>query len=183
MSLIITTKVDSIEVVDADWKQLRQRRNPRTLRSRLLFVAHIACVCGAAGTVAHIQYRQGAAAQVLERKLESISDEARVAEAALKERQFRLARIESVRGSKEREIHLGTVWSALTDILSDDTSITDLQFDDKHISLTGTTSSASKLIELLDASPIFSEPEFRGPVVKVIEGEGERFTLDIGIEN
>jgi len=57
----------------------------------------------------------------------------------------------------------------------------DLSAKGDDLTITGFSASAAELIKPIDASPLFSAPEFASPVVRVPGQDGEHFTISAKI--
>lgn len=71
---------------------------------------------------------------------------------------------------------LGTI-AAVTDILPDDTFLTDLQFQGRTLTMTGQSAAAARLIASLAADPAFRNPAFTAPVTRNDAGRAEGFSI------
>ncbi len=76
------------------------------------------------------------------------------------------------------------VIAAVTDILPDDTFLTEMQLRRGRLSLAGQSAAAARLIPALAAEPTFRNPAFVAPVTRVERGQADVFSiaLDLGPE-
>ncbi|MER8647896.1 PilN domain-containing protein [Mesorhizobium sp. M0586] len=106
---------------------------------------------------------------------------AKTARASLQKRQAGIERVEKIRQEKKTTASLVRVWAELTHLLPDTAWLTDLSAKGDDLVITGFSTSAAELIQPIDASPLFSAPEFASPVVKVPGQDGEHFTISAKI--
>ncbi|MER9918741.1 MULTISPECIES: PilN domain-containing protein [unclassified Mesorhizobium] len=106
---------------------------------------------------------------------------AKTARASLQKRQAGIERVEKIRQEKKTTASLVRVWAELTHLLPDTAWLTDLSAKGDDLTITGFAASAAELIQPIDASPLFSAPEFASPVVKVPGQDGEHFTISAKI--
>lgn len=106
---------------------------------------------------------------------------AKTARASLQKRQAGIERVEKIRQEKKTTASLVRVWAELTHLLPDTAWLTDLSAKGDDLTITGFSTSAAELIQPIDASPLFSAPEFAAPVVKVPGQDGEHFTISAKI--
>lgn len=106
---------------------------------------------------------------------------AKTARASLQKRQAGIERVEKIRQEKKTTASLVRVWAELTHLLPDTAWLTDLSAKGDDLTITGFSTSAAELIQPIDASPLFSAPEFAAPVVRVPGQDGEHFTISAKI--
>jgi general secretion pathway protein L len=70
----------------------------------------------------------------------------------------------------------------LTRLLPDNVWLTNLQFADGEVRLTGYATAAATLVALIDASPMFQTPKFNAPVTQDAQIGKERFSLSFKLE-
>jgi len=73
------------------------------------------------------------------------------------------------------------ILNELTHILKDDTSLTNLQYSDKHMQIHGQSPAASGLIGLLEADPYFSKASFVSPLTQDKVTGLERFQISVDV--
>lgn len=108
---------------------------------------------------------------------------------------LRMAQVEQVnRGVQEQRAQLGyleatvrgrarqaDILRELTGLLPDGAYLTELTYRDRVVEITGLAGSASQLLPVLEASPLFSGVEFSAPIVA--QGAGlERFRIRLRLE-
>jgi general secretion pathway protein L len=72
---------------------------------------------------------------------------------------------------------LSTMMEELARILPDDTWLTNLSLDGEAIHLQGSSGGADRLIELIDASPLFTDARFSAPLVRSPGAATDRFDI------
>ncbi len=72
--------------------------------------------------------------------------------------------------------------SSLAEILPRDTWLTQIEINDTEIKLSGESKNASPLIELLELSPIFSNPKFNSSLIKNELNGYERFSMKVNVD-
>ncbi|TPM16330.1 PilN domain-containing protein [Mesorhizobium sp. B2-3-5] len=154
---------------------------PSRARDRFVRRAWVSAVAvllvGLAATYGHAQLRYWQAASVLDEQIATAQVKAKKARAALQKRQTELDQTEKLRASKKSAVSVVRILAELTRLLPDSAWVTDLSSRGNQITITGFAASAADLIQPIDASPLFSAPEFSSPVVRVPGQSGERFTI------
>lgn len=135
-----------------------------------LVVVGTLCVAGWSAWTTHEEVRR------LDDQIASVAPRAREAMAASRAAGETGALVEALRKRREQAGLLAT-WRELTRLLPSDTFVLDLQVNDREVTLTGYSSSASSLIQRLDQSTLLTDVTLTGAVVfDALEGK-ERFTL------
>lgn len=151
---------------------------PRDRFARRAWIAAVAIVLlGLAATYGHAQWRSWQAGSVLDDEIASAQVEARKARASLQKRQAEVEQTEKLRAEKKNAVPVVRILAELTRLLPDSAWVSDLSSKGDQLTITGFATSAADLIQPIDASPLFSAPEFAAPVVKVPGQTGERFTI------
>jgi len=159
---------------------------PERGRDRFVRRAWIAAVAivllGLAATYAHAQWRSWQAGDVLDNEIASAQVQARKARAALQKRQTELEQTEKLRAEKKSAVPVVRILAELTRLLPDSAWVSDLSSKGNQLTISGFAASAADLIQPIDASPLFSAPEFSSPVTRVPGQTGERFTITASIK-
>lgn len=151
---------------------------PRDRFARRAWIAAFASVLvGLGATYGHAQWRSWQAAGVLDEQIDSAQVQARKARAALQKRQTELEQTEKLRTEKKTAVSVVRILAELTRLLPDSAWVSDLNSRGNQLTITGFATSAADLIQPIDASPLFSAPEFSSPVTRVPGQTGERFTI------
>ena len=69
------------------------------------------------------------------------------------------------------------VLAALTDLLPDDTFLTDLALRAGKLTLNGQSAAAVRLIAALSADPVIRNPDFAAPVTRLQDGKADQFAI------
>lgn len=159
---------------------------PPTRREKLVRHAWVTASAivflGLIGTYAHAQWRYWQAEAALDEQIADAQIQAKKARTILQKRQTELEQTDRIRAEKKNAISTVRVLAELTRLLPDNAWATDLSLKNNELTLTGFAGSAADLIQPIDASPLFSAPEFASPVVKVPGQTGERFTITARID-
>lgn len=83
---------------------------------------------------------------------------------------------------KGRAISVLAILDELTRLLPDDSWVFEFNVKNGGIRMSGQAADASRLIALIDASPLFQTPAFRSPVTQDARTGLERFTLAFALE-
>ncbi|CAN7412556.1 PilN domain-containing protein [Mesorhizobium sp. LjRoot246] len=154
----------------------------RDRRGRTTWIAACSMLAGVVlVTFAHAHWRSWQAGAELDARIADAQVLAKAARSSLQKRQAGIEQVEKIRQEKKTTASLVRVWAELTHLLPDTTWLTDLSAKGDDLTITGFSASAAELIQPLDASPLFSAPEFAAPVVKVPGQEGEHFTISAKI--
>jgi general secretion pathway protein L len=73
------------------------------------------------------------------------------------------------------------VLAKTTEILPDDTHLTDLSLRQRKLSLSGQSAAAAKLIGAIAADPFFKDPAFSAAVTRVQGGKLDAFSINAEI--
>ncbi|TGR84231.1 fimbrial assembly protein [Mesorhizobium sp. M2D.F.Ca.ET.223.01.1.1] len=151
--------------------------------ARRAWTAAVAIVLiGLAATYGHAQWRNWQAGSVLDDEIATAQVEARKARASLQKRQADLEQTEKLRAEKKNAVPVVRILAELTRLLPDSAWVSDLSSKGDQLTITGFASSAADLIQPIDASPLFSAPEFSSPATRVPGQTGERFTITAKVE-
>lgn len=133
-------------------------------------------VVGALGSAGWSAWTMHEEVRRLDDQIARVAPRAREAMAASRAAGETGALVQALRERKEQAGLLVT-WRELTRLLPADTFVLDLQVNDREVTLTGYSSSASSLIQRLDQSTLFTDVTLTGAVVfDTLEGK-ERFSL------
>ncbi|WP_217568733.1 PilN domain-containing protein [Mesorhizobium sp. GbtcB19] len=151
--------------------------------ARRAWTAAVAIVLlGLAATYGHAQWRSWQAGSVLDEEIAGAQVEARKARASLQKRQAELEQTEKLRAEKKNAVPVVRILAELTRLLPDSAWVSDLSSKGDQLTITGFATSAADLIQPIDASPLFSAPEFSSPVTRVPGQTGERFTITAKVD-
>ncbi|QIA22018.1 PilN domain-containing protein [Mesorhizobium sp. AA22] len=172
-----TLRADQLSLA-AVWPPTKRDR-----RARFGWIAACSILLSAAlVTFGHAQWRYWQAETELDAQIADAQIQAKAARSSLQKRQSNIEQVERIRNEKKTSASLVRVWAELTHLLPNTAWLTDLSSKGDELTITGFSTSAAELIEPMDASPLFSAPEFAAPVVRVPGQDGERFTITAKIE-
>jgi Tfp pilus assembly protein PilN len=139
----------------------------------LLAVAGAAFFIDLAGNYRTLQQIEGEVARLKEEKT--------VVEVLSRQVGERRARLDFIRENVSGRTSQLELLRELTGIIPDDTYLTDYNFRDGKLEISGLSPSASKLIPLLEASPYFEEASFASAIISQGQ-ELERFKIRLKLE-
>jgi len=147
-----------------------------------LIVTFTVLLIGLGATYAHALFRYSVAEQELNDLIDVKRGEALQVRKLLADREKSIAAVDAARKGKNQAVPILRVWEELTRALPDDAWLTDVSFDGDNLTITGfAAQSAAGLIVILGSSPMFSEPSFTSPVVRVPGQTGERFEIRLRV--
>jgi general secretion pathway protein L len=153
----------------------------RTWSERLVTASVILFLLTALLTFGHIYYRYVQADEMLMAQVDEKQKAALEVRKLLDRRERDIAVVEAARKSKAQAVPVVRVWEELTRVLPDTAWITDFSLNGDSLSFSGSAVSAAELISILDASPLFADPSFTSPVVRVPGQVGERFAIKLSV--
>ncbi|MCO5159980.1 MAG: PilN domain-containing protein [Mesorhizobium sp.] len=130
---------------------------------------------------AHWRYSV-AGAQVAD-QVEAAESQVRELRAVLAARDAKIAQIGAVRDEKKGTVPVVRIVEEMSRAIPDHTWLTEISVSGDMVRFAGFSASAASLIPLLESSPLFSAPTFLEPVVRVVNQEGERFSIAMKVEN
>jgi len=166
----------ALEILHPAFHHIRHWRNG-------LLAAFAILIFAGGATYAHLFSNYSAAQQELATLVEARRTEALQVRKLLDRQQKSIAAIESARKGKAQSVPVVRVWEELTRILPDDAWLMDISIDGDMLTITGfAAESAAALIATLDASELFSAPNFTSPVVRIPGQSGERFEIRLRVQ-
>lgn len=160
----------AVEALDGTPRRITLRR-PDSRRARLLrratSVAAACCVVLAAAAVALPFLLQSAAGRRVEQRIAALRPAVAEAEALRRRIAAATAGVDVVAAERTRLGDALAVLAAVTDLLPDDTFLTDLTLLQGRLTLNGQSDAAVRLIAALSADPVIRNPEFVAPVTRV----------------
>jgi general secretion pathway protein L len=123
------------------------------------------------------------ASATVDAAIERAEPAAQKARAVLKRRLDDVSRLQALYRERQGYVPAAKILEELTRIIPDDTFLTDFTLRNHKIQLSGFSTSAAKLIAIIDASPLFENPRFTTAVVKVPGQNGEQFSLELEVKH
>ncbi|HEX2257785.1 MAG TPA: PilN domain-containing protein, partial [Afifellaceae bacterium] len=151
------------------------------LRSTLLVLV-AASVILAGATIALLFQRQNVAMSELQAEIESMREQAVAVRTRLEEVRAASLVTDAMLQRKFETAPLVTVLEEASRILPETAWVTELRFEGHAANLSGEAQSAPELINLLEASPVFSQVAFVAPVTRAVGSATESFAIRVAIE-
>lgn len=120
---------------------------------------------------------QALAGRAVEARFAALSPRVARVETMRRELAARAASVDVFAAQQERMGNMLEILAALTDILPDDTYLTELTARQRKLTLNGQSAAAAKLIAALSASQVIRDPAFTAPVVRVENGQADLFSI------
>lgn len=146
----------------------------------------IGLATAAAGLVALFgaaHWRYSVAGAQVAAQLETAEGQVRELRAVLAARDAKIAQIGAVRDEKKGTVPVVRIVEEMSRAIPDHTWLTEISVSGDMVRFAGFSASAASLIPILESSPMFSAPTFLEPVVRVVNQEGERFSIAMKVEN
>ncbi|MBB3743104.1 general secretion pathway protein L [Rhizobium sp. BK591] len=150
-------------------------------RSHILTTALFILAVTTALTVGHAFFRYDRALAALDSDIALKRQKAVSVRAALNERAKKASALETARRRKDEAIPVIAVWEEISRRFPDGAWLTDLSLDRGTLTVSGFAQSAAGLIGPLEESPLFSEPSFTSPIVRVPGQSGEHFEMRLKV--
>lgn len=156
-------------------------RRPRD-KSRLLWPAAVCCAALALGAIVTPFARQSTALAVLDREVGEGQAAARRAEALRQEIDRLSHSADLVKNAFDKAGRPLEVLATVTRLLPDDTYLTELDLQQRKLTISGRSAAAARLIGAFAADGKFRNPTFAAPVTRVEALRAEVFTIvaDVG---
>jgi general secretion pathway protein L len=88
---------------------------------------------------------------------------------------------DAVAGERARLRDPVQILAALTEILPDDSFLTDLKLSQSTLVITGQSKMAARLIAALAADPLFTDPAFVAPITRAEDRQADLFSIRVGL--
>jgi general secretion pathway protein L len=179
---IMTTHVPKTSGGATGWAVITLARTARTIRRRRATAA-LAVVCAMLGVAVIVTplLRQSLALDDVETRIAALRPRVDAADGLRRRIAAAQARIDVVAAQRARSGDALAALAALTDILPDDTYLTELSLVQRRLMLRGQSAGAARLIGLLAADPALRNPIFVAPVVRNEAGHTDLFSLQAEI--
>jgi general secretion pathway protein L len=142
-----------------------------------LAIAASACAVLAVATVATPFLMQARSIAVVEARITDLRPQVAQAEALRKNIRERAGTTDIIEALRLRTGDALSVLAALTNVLPDDTALTDLSLRSRALVISGESAAAVRLIAALAAEPGLRNPTFTAPVTRGAGGRGEAFSI------
>jgi Tfp pilus assembly protein PilN len=117
----------------------------------------------------------------LEREVQVLRDEKAVVEDLSGRVQNKRQRLELLAGTIDNRVRQADLLKELTALIPDDTYLSDYKFKEGKVEISGLSPSASRLLSILEASPLFGGAQFSSSIVS--QGKTlERFKIRVDVE-
>ena len=153
-----------------------QARRGRFMRRVTQAMAGL-CAMLAIATVALPFVAQSRAAAQVESRIAALRPQVDAVEAARRRIAASAAGVDVIAAERIRLGDTLAVLAAVTDLLPDDTSLTDLTLRQGKLTLNGQAASAAKLIGALSADTVIRNPDFAAPVTRIENGRADLFAI------
>lgn len=177
---------DAGELYPADAASLREVLGTSAatrLGERAVSIGLAAAAAGLVALVGAAHWRYSVAGAEVAEQVEAAESEVRELRAVLAARDAKIAQIGVVRDEKKDTVPVVRVIEEMSRAIPDNTWLTEISVSGDMVRFAGFSASAAALIPILESSPLFSAPTFMEPVVRVVNQEGERFSIAMKIEN
>lgn len=144
---------------------------------RLLAAGVTACVVLAAAAIALPFVRQGQDRDAIEARIAILRPQVAAVEGLQRQAAGTAAGQDVVAAERARVGDPLAVLAALTEILPDDTSLTEFALHQGRIEMAGQSPAAARLIAALSADPIIRNAAFAAPVTRLDNNRGELFSI------
>lgn len=155
----------------------RARTTGEHWRRRGLVAAGGVCAALAVAVLVLPFVLQQAAGANVEKRIAALQPQVAQAERLRREIAARIAGTDVFAAEQARVGDTLEVLAALTNILPDDTFLSELALRQGKLSLTGQSAAAARLISALSADPVIRNPAFAAPVTRVENGRADQFSI------
>ena len=156
-------------------------QRPDSRRERLARTARIAAASGcavlAAAAVAVPFARQSAALSRVDRRMEALRPQVAQAEALRRQIAASTASVDVVAAERARVGDALAVLAAVTELLPDDTVLTDFTLRQGKLTISGQSAAAARLIAAMSADPVIRNPDFAASVTRIDNGRADLFSI------
>tara|TARA_R110002126_G_scaffold266675_1_gene409884 strand:+ start:7639 stop:8691 length:1053 start_codon:yes stop_codon:yes gene_type:complete len=160
---------------------IRGMRFAERMNGWLMVACAITLLAGLTGVYGIADHRLQTAQQILNRNISEAQAEAKLAKTKFQRQNLLHEQMSSLRREKNVTSSAVYIWEHLSRVLPDNTWLSDLDFADNKVTLSGFSTSAASLIPLLEKTQQFENPQFKSSVNKVPGQVFERFILQTQI--
>jgi general secretion pathway protein L len=126
-------------------------------------------------------WQEQQAVDLLKAQIKSLENETRIVDEQQLEIDALRDETQRLIGIKDQTPEMASVLNELSHLLKDDTWLTHLQYSENHMQIQGQSPTASALIGLLEASPLFSKVSFVSPLTQDKTTGLERFQISMDV--
>lgn len=155
----------------------RSGTGPQRWLRRGTVAAGAACALLAAAAIVLPFVLQSIERDTVERELARVRPRVAQVEALRREIAARTAGVDVFSAEGARVGRALEVLAAVTEILPDDTFLTELTLRDGKLGLVGQSGAATRLIAALSADPAIRNPAFAAPVTRIENGRADQFSI------
>lgn len=156
---------------------LQRAMRDQTWRRRGLALAGAFCAALAIAAAVLPFVLQSLARQRVEAEIAALRPTVQQAEALRRQIASRAAETDAVAAQRAQSGDPLAVLAAVTDILPDDTWLTELRLNQRRLALVGQSAAAARLIAALAADPTLRDPAFTAPVTRSETGRADLFSI------
>jgi general secretion pathway protein L len=184
--------VSSVAVVDAgrplpadkpSFDEIVGRAGGAGLARRSLTIGMVTAAAGLIAVVGAAHWRYASASAEIDTKIAAADAQVRNLRKLLTDRDAKIAQIGAVRDEKKGTVPFVSIIEEMSRTIPDSTWLTEVSVTGDMVRFAGFAQSAAALIPMLESSPLFSAPTFMEPVVRVVNQDGERFSIAMQVED
>jgi general secretion pathway protein L len=179
------TPAASLQVVRSDGiRRIRLDHTPSARERwerRAVAVSAALCVCLALAVGGVALWRQSAALAEVDAEIARLQPRVDRVDALRRQTAEAATRTDTIAAQRARSGDVLATLAALTDILPDDTFVTELSLNERKLAISGQSAQAAKLIPLLAADPAIRNPSFIAAVTRNEMLHRDMFTLQAEI--
>jgi general secretion pathway protein L len=150
---------------------------------RSLTIGMAAAAAGLVAVVGAAHWRYASAGAEIDTQIAAADAQVRSLRKLLTDRDAKIAQIGMVRDEKKGTVPFVAIIEEMSRAIPDTTWLTEISVTGDMVRFAGFAQSAAALIPILESSPLFSAPTFVEPVVRVVNQEGERFSIAMQVED
>ncbi len=178
-SVVLMKNGQEYSLSPLDLKHAGVKQPNRNLIGKSLTAALIAV---SVFTIGHFYWRHYQASNALAKEISIAREQVKEVRTILAGRNALKEKLHAVLDLKKATVPTMEVWEELSRLLTDTTWLASLRIQGDEIFMSGYSKEAAFLIPAIEASPIFKEPSFDGPVVSIAGKNQQRFAIKARLE-